>query len=90
MHHAIDHINLDTIFPSASGSSDAVMLNPTAIKKCSKELMKSKLNPLQKEVISSIFKPKATKVLCILITKVMINGMSHIDSYISSWSFWCG
>lgn len=72
MHYAIDHVNLDTIFPSAGSTLDSVMSNPTALKKCMKELTKSKLNPLQKEVISTMFKPELTKVVDVMLHSVIL------------------
>lgn len=56
MHHAIDHIDLDKIFPS-NNTAVMAMSDPAAIKKCRKELKKKELNPLQNEVITSIITP---------------------------------
>ena len=61
MHYAIDHVDLDKIFPTGDSTSTALS-NPTAIKKCQKELKKLKLNHLQEKVISTIINPELTGV----------------------------
>ena len=61
MHFAIDHINLDKIFPTVDSKTIA-MTNPTAIKKCQKELKKLNLNHHQQEVITTIITPELTGV----------------------------
>ena len=61
MHYAVDHVDLDKIFPSVDSTASS-MSNPAAIKKCRKELKKMKLNPHQNEVISSIINPEYTRV----------------------------
>ena len=61
MHFAIDHVDLDKIFPTVDSKTTA-MSNPTAIKKCQRELKKLNLNHLQQEVISTVITPELTGV----------------------------
>ena len=61
MHFAIDHVNLEKIFPTVDYKIMA-MSNPSAIKKCQKELKRLTLNHLQQEVISTIINPELTGV----------------------------
>ena len=63
MHHAIDHIDLDKIFPTPSSLPKASSIsNQQFVKRCFIELEEMRLNPFQNEVVSSIIMPELTNV----------------------------
>ena len=60
MHYAVDHVDMNTIFPR--GVTSSVMQNPSAFKKCMTDLKSSDLNQLQKDAVLNMLKPSFTEV----------------------------
>ena len=61
MHYAVDHLDLDTIFPSSQTTATNSETSPS-IKKCLQELKKSKLYNAQQNAIVSMLNPACTQV----------------------------
>ena len=64
MHYAVDHIDLDKIFPVLQVHQSTV--KSSAVRNSLKEIKDINLNPLQSEVVSSIIKPELTNVCHLL------------------------
>ncbi len=74
MHHAVDQLDLATIFPTPC-DGNTMNERSSTVMECLKELKRSELNQSQQEAITSMLDPACTRVSGVIYSSNQVCGL---------------